>query len=442
MFLDANTDEAFYSQFVIDEANLSEINILIVDNNKVSRAILKEQLSSNNANVIEAESAREALDKLNECLKNNTPIDIAIIDLHMPGMNGEELAVAIKTNDSLKYIILILTTSSPAKGDGKKFSEAGFSGYITKPIHPSEATKIIETIWSAKLKKINIPLVTRHTIKEVGAAKDHHAYFKNVQILLAEDNAINQAVATEMLTNLGCIVTPAGNGKEAVDLAIQRPFDIIFMDCQMPELDGFEASEDIRCYEKKHKMPPTPIIAFTANAMQGDMEKCLAAGMDDYVTKPATPSALEHILTKWIPERISSLGNEIDSAVIKNTTSIEEENLILDRESLETLYRLMKGNTKKTLKSYIKTSKEYIKQIASAINNNDLSIIHIIGHTIKSSSEQVGAMTVSKIATKIEALPQDKLDIKMVKPLYKKLAREFERAEKAINTYIADELDE
>lgn len=279
--------------------------VLVVDDNATARNTLSEQLFSFNMNVSEAASAREALDKIKKAIEEKAPFHLAVIDRDMPGMDGLELGKEILANPFPEKPSLILACPEPTKKQEDQMFAIGFSGCFFKPIKQSEIPLVLKAICQARKKEKTLKaLVTRLTVKDERRKGKKRTQFEHTQILLAEDNPVNQLVAITMLEQLGCYVTPAGNGQEAFEMASRRPYDLIFMDCQMPEMDGYASTRAIREYEKKHTLSPTPIIAFTANAMRGDREKCLEAGMDDYTSKPVKPDALEELLIKWLPNKI------------------------------------------------------------------------------------------------------------------------------------------
>lgn len=176
----------------------------------------------------------------------------------------------------------------------------GFAGYLVKPFRQSTLMDVLATVWDAKRTETSIKLVTRHTVAEARAAAsvvspDVRPTY-HCRILVVDDNAVNQKVAAKLLEKLGCAVEVAGNGREAVTMATRLPFDLIFMDCQMPEIDGYEATQILRTRYRS----TVPIVAMTANAMDGDRDKCLAAGMTDYLSKPVVLATLQRILDKYI----------------------------------------------------------------------------------------------------------------------------------------------
>ncbi len=283
---------------------LKNLNTLIVDDCNVSHTIIREQLHDLQMNCTHVNSAADALKALQAADKSNQPIDLIITDYCMPEMDGEDLAIAVRDNNSWDDTRLILMTSAPRKGDSVKMKALGFSGYLAKPIFMEEFPAILSTVWQAKLDAIDIPLVTRHSVREHAAPDKQKLVVKDVSALVVEDNAVNLMVVTRVLEGMGCRVTPAGNGKEAVELASSLIFDIIYMDCEMPEMDGYEATTEIRSLEKENHMRHIPIVALTANAMEKDREKSLNAGMDDHVSKPVKLDDLELTIQKWLPEHI------------------------------------------------------------------------------------------------------------------------------------------
>jgi len=269
--------------------------MLIVDDNETNRYILREQLKSWKCRYTEAASGSEALTLLHHAVTDKDPYEIALLDMQMPGMDGETLGKKIKHDPDLAKTILVLLTSIGQRGDAGRLKEIGFSAYLTKPLKQSQLYDCLATVSGTYKKKSNEQapdIVTRHSIAEEQK--------RRIRILLAEDNVINQKVATSILGKLGYHADTVANGLEAVKALEMIPYDIVLMDCQMPEMDGYEATGEIRNSESKVLDHKVVVIAMTANAMQGDQEKCLKAGMDDYLTKPVKPQDLSDMLEKWI----------------------------------------------------------------------------------------------------------------------------------------------
>jgi signal transduction histidine kinase/DNA-binding response OmpR family regulator len=286
---------------IIVPENIREKYILIVDDNALNRFVLKEQLKSWRCRLREASSGIMALEKLRLATSANDPFEIAIIDMEMPEMNGETLGQKIKQDPDLRNTILVLLTSMGKRGDAKRIEEKGFSAYLTKPVKESQLYDCLATVTGMKKEMLRdqpSTIVTRHSIAE---AKKH-----NQRILLVEDNITNQLVALNILKRFGYNADAASNGKEALKALRIIPYDIVLMDCQMPEMDGYQTTGEIRNPESKVLDHKVPVIALTAHAMKGDREKCLDAGMDDYLCKPINPQELHDILKKWIAKMDST----------------------------------------------------------------------------------------------------------------------------------------
>jgi two-component system sensor histidine kinase/response regulator len=276
-------------------ADLSGMKILIVDDSKTNRTVLRNILEPKGMAVEEAFNAPTALKALRNEAKQSNHYDIAIIDAKMPGINGEELAKVILSDDSLSTVKLIMMTSNAFKGDASKFKKLGFGAYFTKPAKADDLLKAISILLGNEKNLPNhFPLLTKRNTQNL-----HNAV---VKVLLVEDNYINQQVASEMLKTAGYQVELAENGQQALETMQNSTakFDIILMDCQMPIMDGYEASRKIRSAQNVDYDPNIPIIALTANAMKGDQEKCLAAGMNSYLAKPIIAEQLKAELHKWL----------------------------------------------------------------------------------------------------------------------------------------------
>ena len=328
-------------------------SLCIVDGHATNRRILESYAMKWGVRCRLAVDGQEALTCLRGAAAEAAACDFAIIDMQMPGMDGLELARAIKADPLLAPTRLILLTAQGQRGDARAAQTAGYAAYLTKPIHESRLYECLLAVVTLSVPATPTTLITRHSLAE---AKTQGA----IKILLAEDNVINQKVATRMLEKLGYRVDVAANGKEALDALTQIPYAAVFMDCQMPELDGFSATAEIRRREALNvkretqdeigktcealnvkgetplvseavsvkreaqdemrttpdasdsgtkyaarftkDAPPRrlPIIAMTANAMPEDRKRCLAAGMDDYISKPVTAKALREALARWV----------------------------------------------------------------------------------------------------------------------------------------------
>lgn len=276
-------------------------NILVVDDHDINRRVFREYLKSWNCRFDEAENGKQALFKLKEAITKGEPFHTAIIDMQMPEMTGETLGRLIKKDPVLKEIPLVMATSMGQRGDAMKMEHAGFAAFVTKPVKKAilyDCLRMVLGIEEDLLNKTTGQIITSYTVEETRNVE--RPLPNQLRILLAEDHIVNQIVAKNMLKKMGHSVTIAENGKIAVEMFEDKPFDIILMDGQMPVMDGMEATKMIRDLEKKSKRDRTPIIAVTANAMKGDRERFLNAGMDDYISKPLKRRNLEAVIEEII----------------------------------------------------------------------------------------------------------------------------------------------
>ena len=305
--------------------------VLVVDDNATNRQILRQQLGYWGMRVTAVESGPMALAALREAAATGAPYDLAILDMKMPEMDGLDLARAIKEDASLAGVRLVLLTSFGQRGQGAEASRIGISAYLTKPVDEVDLYDgLVEVMGEGRSARAP-HLVTRHSLRELRPPVA-------AQVLVAEDNEVNQKVAVRILEKLGYRVEVADDGREALEACARTRYDAVLMDGQMPGMDGFEATRRIR--EREAGGRRLPIIAMTASAMKGDREKCLEAGMDDYVSKPVTPEDLERVLRRWVGtpaapvEREASgptaAGDLLDEAIVGSLMSVDDDGTLMD----------------------------------------------------------------------------------------------------------------
>ena len=289
--------------------DLSGTKILVVDDNATNRMLISTLLNNWNCRYETAADGETGLVLLREAIAQGEPFRIALLDFEMPGMDGQELGRQIKSDPLLEPILLVMITSLARRGDAGMLEKNGFAGYLTKPVRQKLLYECLAVVLgNAVINKRNTGIVTRHTIAE--------ATKQSTRILMAEDNVINQKVVQNMLNKLGYKADVVANGLEAVRALELINYDLVLMDCLMPEMDGFSATAAIRGSGSKVLNHAVPIIAMTANAMQGDREQCIEAGMNDYLAKPMKKNELDEILQKWVKQGVSS-QNEPDNMVEK-----------------------------------------------------------------------------------------------------------------------------
>ncbi|WP_320008992.1 response regulator [Maridesulfovibrio sp.] len=279
----------------LSSAELRDIRVLIVDDNATNREILVTRLRSWGMQPDGVKNAHDAIVMLHEAFDAGHPYQLVIIDMQMPDMEGKSLGQSIKDDPDLSMTRMIMLTSLGRRGDSKIFEEVGFDAYANKPIRHQDFLLILISVMTGKKSSGNA-IVTRHSVRDL-------AHFNtDARVLVVEDNIINQQVAVGSLKKLGVQSDAAADGAEAVKLLQGFSYDLVLMDIQMPEMDGYEATRCIRDSETDVLNSEIPIIAMTAHAMRGDREKCLAAGMDDYISKPIDIDSLVIVLQRWLPK--------------------------------------------------------------------------------------------------------------------------------------------
>lgn len=295
---------------VLPVGNIKGLNVLVVDDNATNRRVIEDQLSIWGVNSESASSARAALALLDENVSSQTlsDYDVAILDMQMPDIDGMELAETIRRDSRFDHLKLIMMTSIGFDLEPDLFLEKGFQGWFTKPVTTEDLFKVLSICADTQNQKQQHLLTSNYVnslanemVVQENSASAEELPNASFNILLVEDNAINQLVAISMLKNLNMHYEIASNGLEAIELLKNshvKPFDLILMDCQMPEMDGYEATKCIRAGTAGDRYTSIPIVAMTANVMKGDKQACLDAGMDDYLSKPVDAKVLKTILKR------------------------------------------------------------------------------------------------------------------------------------------------
>lgn len=305
--------------------SLHDLRTLVVDDNATNRTVLYHYLTEWGLQCDTAENGSQALAALRRAIKAGHPYDLVVLDFQMPGMDGVALAHAIKTDTTLATVRLILLTSIGQRGQGEQARQAGIDAYLTKPVHHAQLFSAVATVMGFAPPQDCAPTPFLSSSPTATAPSPRNRPL----ILIVEDNIVNQKLAARLLDKMGYRADMAANGLEALDAVASIPYAAVLMDCQMPEMDGFEATRTIRQRETTQpqtvKTNPTslsrlPIIAMTANAMEGDRDRCLAAGMDDYIAKPIKPAELKVILDRWTiqsdSQPVETIGAERDEVYV------------------------------------------------------------------------------------------------------------------------------
>ena len=400
-----------------EPGDIAGLRVLVVDDNATNRYVLDRYLSAWKCDHDEADSADTGLEALRAAVEDGQPYQIALLDNCMPDTSGMTLGRKIKADPQLRDTILVMLTSAVQRGDVERAREAGFAAYLAKPIKQSQLLDCLRNIIGLKTMK-------RNKKKEAGSMNQNHLSkdrMQNLRLLLAEDNAVNQKLALHILDKkIGCHTDTAMNGREAVELLSKEDYDLVLMDCQMPELDGYEATHVIRDPNSPVRNKKVPIIAMTANAMKGDREECLAAGMDDYVSKPLMPQDLVAVIERNLPKSFQSA--EAEKEEMQESTEQEEsgedqtalpssERIVLDLA--ETMKRV-EGDEEllmELIELFLQDAPEAMTKITKAIESGEPNALANAAHTIKGIVSEFGAKNAYELSLAVElAGRKEKLD--------------------------------
>jgi signal transduction histidine kinase/DNA-binding response OmpR family regulator/HPt (histidine-containing phosphotransfer) domain-containing protein len=392
-----------------DLSALSGLRVLAVDDHRINLEILQRQMESWNLAVSCAESGEKALWLLEGAAKAGTPFELVILDMHMPTMNGLQLARSIKAQPALASTRMIMLTSTHSSGSANERAQAGILRWVSKPVRQGQLLEVIRNV-TGKTGDLVLPEPAAQS-----GPPSAQAFAAQGRVLLAEDNPVNLEVAHAMLIKIGIQdIEVAHDGEQAVALVCARegkPFDLLLIDCQMPVMDGFEATALIRQREV-NTQGRVPIVALTANVLVGDREKCLAAGMDDYLSKPFTLTQLENKLLRWmppatVPQTENEAPEQRPEASTKQAWPPENGNVI-DRRYLEQFRELdpsgSLGLMQKVMRIFLESTPGPLQKIEHALAAGDSAGVSRAAHSLKASCANVGAETLSGLFRQMESL--------------------------------------
>ncbi len=383
----------------ISLADLSGRRVLVADDNETNRKILKEMVSGWGMTCETRSGGKEAIRELEAAAAAGNPYDLLLLDLQMPEMDGFEVSRYLERHADLRKVPVILLTSAGRRGDASQCREFGVDAYLIKPVKKTDLLEAVRLILSRPASDGNFfrdELVTRHSLRD-------RRWGSGKQILLAEDDAINQKVAVNLLERSGHRVTVVSDGAEAVSRSQRRGFDLIFMDVQMPEMDGLAATRKIRTLEKGTGRR-VPIVAMTAHAVKGDRERCLSAGMDDYLTKPIQAAKLEEMLRRWIETETDPKGGA-GSVSRAEPGKPSKEDPAPDPIDLQGALEQLMGNRallEELLQEFRGQLQVQLHAISAAVAENDAERLRQESHRLKGTAANLCAAPIAAVCLSLE----------------------------------------
>jgi CheY-like chemotaxis protein len=398
--------------------------VLVLDDNPTNRRILEGFVRRMDMEPVSAPTGAQAIDMLLSAHAAGNPFDLAILDVHMPIMDGFEVARRIREDERFDDLVLLTITSAGRPGDGALCKQLRISSYLLKPITPTELRDAIQlTLARDQGTPGEASLVTRHSLREA---------WGSLRVLLAEDNQVNQRLAVHLLERLGHEVQVASSGVEAVQLYESSTFDLVLMDIQMPEMDGEEATRRIRAIEEE-RGGRVPIVAMTAHAMKGDRERFLAAGMDEYISKPVSQERLREVVRTFgspsgevRPDRGHSTAPAPRSAEVTFDRRALLARVDSDTELLGSLVAVFKADRPGMMAG-----------LEEALAMGDAVALADSAHTMKGALSVFGVEPARSIAEQLETAGRER-QLQVARELYERLGREVVAAEEGLEIFLTE----
>ena len=381
---------------LLNVTSLHGVRVLIVDDNQVNRDVLHGQISAWGTRDSEVGSAGQALTELRSAASQADPYRVLLLDWHMPEVDGLELAELIQADPSLPPMNTIMLSSSGSDVEHARMHALGIDCIVPKPVRQRQLLSCLLKAFGESESE-QVPLSSNRG--------DTSQRLPQSRILLVEDNEINQAVASDMLELLGQEVEVAANGKRALEVFAKGEFDLVMMDCHMPVMDGFSAARQLREHERSSEGKRVPVVALTADVQKGIKEKCLASGMDDYLSKPFSQSALQEMLGKWLPS-LADVQDPAAGAGHSGGAPAATDDGLVDADAIKLLLDLGARRGKdlfgKTLGMYQTQAPEGVETLQRLMAAGDIEAVWKQAHRLKSSSASLGASKLSAVFAQIE----------------------------------------
>ena len=391
---------------VASPRTLNQRRVLVIDDNATNRDILEHHLRAGGMLCASACDGVDGLAKLRQAQQRGEAFDVAVVDMKMPRMDGISMIAAVRRDPLLAHVRLVLATSLHSTDEMARARQAGVDAYLSKPVRRIELYRALSSSLGGEGKDT--------TSAATGSA---NRQVIRARALLAEDNGVNQVVARNMLKALGCEYLIVANGQEALEAVQREHFDIVLMDCQMPVMDGYAASRAIRAWQASQagqigqigQPPRTPIVALTANALVGDAQLCLDAGMDDHLAKPYTRQQLASIMARWLPAALVQSEPVASADSRAAAASAPPRATMLDRAALDNIRALDDDGAvlDEVLQMFLDEAPQQLLAIQQAHAAGDAAEMGRVAHALKSSSLNVGAKSLGELCRRLERLGKD-----------------------------------
>ncbi|MCP4633847.1 MAG: PAS domain S-box protein [candidate division Zixibacteria bacterium] len=380
----------------IENNELDGLKTLVIDDDETNRKFISILLRNWGLNPIEVSNEDEAFEALTTANTNNDPFKLVLLDIHLPDNNGFKTAKQIKTNPAFRDMKIIAFTSTGKRGDGAQCRENGIDGYLVKPLKQSLLFDTIITALSIRqIDESQNQLITSHSVEEQS---------RRLRILIAEDNPVNSKLVENILTKRGHYIVLAEDGREAIERLNEEEFDIVLMDVQMPNMDGFQATAKIREMELKTK-EHIPIIAMTAHALAGDREMCIDADMDSYISKPIDPKQLFSMIEALSQNDITDEIRIVNSEIVNNHTEIED--IYIDLDELLERFENDQELLVQIIRLFVNDCPQLVADIKSAISDNDRNALQRATHKLKGAVGNFAAKPAYEASRRLEEIAEN-----------------------------------